>query len=173
MAIERKTMLMAAAAMIVLWPVLDATAAAGQSRRKPAPTAKAKPKPATSSVAPTPAAKPVPQAAPVAAVPGGTDPEPIGNIADWFPVDSYPPQARALGMEGRTEFALDVDALGRITQCRILQTSGSELLDSATCTQAIINGRFRPGRDASGKAAPRAWHSAMRWKLTQGSDPEQ
>lgn len=174
MAIERKMMLAALAVVAVTMPFLDASAAGAQSRRKPAPSVKPKPKPATGNIATPPAAKPVsPAQATAAAAPSGTGPEPIGNIADWFPVESYPPQARALGMEGRTEFALDVDALGRITQCRILKTSGSELLDSATCTQAIINGRFRPGRDASGKAVPRAWQSSMRWKLTQDGDAEQ
>lgn len=171
---ERKAMLAGAVlAGSVCAAMLASDAADAQTRRQPSSRARVAPKPA-----PKVAAKPVAPAAavpapPPAPVPVGTDPQPVGNIADWFPAESYPPQARALGLEGRTAFALDIDALGRVTQCRVLQTSGSDLLDSATCTQAIINGRFRPGRDAAGKPVPRAWQSSMRWKLTQDSEVEQ
>lgn len=130
--------------------------------RKPTTPAPAKRTAPAAPSTPAPVATPVPAAA-------GTDPEPIGNIADWFPADSYPPQARALGLEGRVAFSLDIDARGRITQCHIIETSGSDLLDSAACTQAIINGRFRPGRDGAGQAVAKAWHSTMRWKLAAGA----
>ncbi|MBY0521086.1 MAG: energy transducer TonB, partial [Sphingomonas sp.] len=150
-------------------------AADAQSRRKPVARARAavgatKPVPAKPAKTPAVAAAPI---APPVAAPTGTPPQPVGKVADWFPIDSYPPQARALGLEGRTAFALDIDALGRITQCRVIETSGSELLDSATCTQAIVNGRFRPGRNAAGQAVPRAWQSSMRWKLAENSEREE
>lgn len=131
---------------------------------KPHPAAAAKPVAPTPT--PTPAPTPTPMPTPVAS---GTDPQPVGALADWFPADSYPPQARAKGIEGRVTFALDIDALGRITQCHVVEGSGSDLLDSATCTQAIINGRFRPGRDAAGKPVAKPWRSTMRWKLAEGA----
>lgn len=163
-AVERKTMLSAAAlglaALAISYPANAEPPR--KTRTKPAvksPVTPA-PKPATATAAPAP---------PPAPAPSGTDPEPIGNIADWFPADSYPPQARTLGLEGRVVFALDIDALGRITQCHVIEGSGSDLLDSATCTQAIINGRFRAGRDAAGKPVAKSWRSTMRWKLAQGA----
>ena len=161
-AVERKTMLGAMAlgvASLALTAAADAAPSRGARAKaavKPRPVAAAKP------AAPAPAPTPEP-------VPPGTDPEPIGNIGDWFPADSYPPQARALGLEGRVAFALDIDARGRITQCHVLEKSGSDLLDSATCTQAIINGRFRPGRDDAGKPVAKPWRSTMRWKLAEGA----
>lgn len=165
-AVERKTMLGAialGAAALALAATADAVPPRGTQAKasvKPRPAAAAKP----ANPAPTPTPTPAP--APVAS---GTDPEPVGVLADWFPADSYPPQARALGIEGRVTFALDIDARGRITQCHILEGSGSDLLDSATCTQAIINGRFRPGRDAAGKPVAKPWRSTMRWKLAEGT----
>lgn len=169
---ERKTMLATLLLTGALAGLMIGDAADAQSRRKPAARPRTaavatKPVPAKAVVAP-PAAAPTP-----APVPSGTDPQPVGKVADWFPIDSYPPQARALGQEGRTAFALDIDALGRITQCRVLETSGSDLLDSATCTQAIINGRFRPARDAAGTPVARAWQSAMRWKLAESAESEE
>lgn len=167
---ERKTMLATLLLMGALFSLLIGDAVDAQSRRKPA----ARPRTAAVAAKPVPAKAVVaPPAAPPAPAPSGTDPQPVGKVADWFPIDSYPPQARALGLEGRTAFALDIDALGRITQCRVLETSGSDLLDSATCTQAIINGRFRPGRDAAGKPMARAWQSAMRWKLAESAEREE
>ena len=162
-AVERKTMLGIVALGLAGLAISYAANAEPprKTRAKPAVKSPATPaaKPATAATAPAP---------PPAPVPSGTDPEPIGNIADWFPADSYPPQARALGLEGRVVFSLDIDALGRITECHVIEGSGSDLLDSATCTQAIINGRFRAGRDAAGKPVAKSWRSTMRWKLAVG-----
>mgnify|MGYP003392285159 FL=1 len=92
--------------------------------------------------------------------------EPIGNPGDWFPPESYPPDARIASQEGRTEFSLDIDAAGRITGCNIIGSSGSDLLDSTTCSQLILNGSFKPARDRNGKPMPGKWNSAMRWQLS-------
>lgn len=92
--------------------------------------------------------------------------EPVGNPGDWFPPESYPPDARIASQEGRTEFSLDIDAAGRITGCNITGSSGSDLLDSTTCSQLILNGQFKPARDRNGKAMPGKWNSAMRWQLS-------
>lgn len=90
---------------------------------------------------------------------------PIGNPADWFPADAYPPEARAAGIQGRTEFKLDLDSQGRITECDIAKSSGSPLLDSTTCALLVSNGRFKPAHDASGRAVAGMWSSAMVWQL--------
>jgi len=98
--------------------------------------------------------------------------KPIGKPGEWFPLDSYPPEARAAGQEGRTVFALDIDARGRIMACHILASSGSDLLDSTTCSQLTANGRFEPARDANGKPIAGQWRSAMRWQLQAGASNE-
>jgi TonB family protein len=100
------------------------------------------------------------------AVPAGAPmATPIGNPASWFPADAYPPEAKAKGEQGRTEFKLELDPQGRITECDIAQTSGSPLLDSTTCALLVTNGRFKPAHDASGKAVAGFWQSAMVWQL--------
>lgn len=106
-----------------------------------------------------------PNSSPSAPEAVATGVQPIGNPGDWFPVESYPSEAKAAGQEGRTQFSLDVDALGRITSCNILVSSGSELLDSTTCIQLISNGRFKPAHDRTGKPIAGVWTSAMRWQL--------
>jgi len=104
--------------------------------------------------------------------PAGTPPQPIGRVADWFEADSYPPQARAKAQEGQTVYAVDLDAQGRILRCNVVQSSGSDLLDSTTCTQVISNGRFRPARDAAGKPVAGRYQGSMRWKLVDGPASE-
>ncbi|MCM8731457.1 TonB family protein [Hephaestia sp. GCM10023244] len=97
--------------------------------------------------------------------PEASTPAPIGNPADWFAGDSYPPAAKAAGAEGRTGFAVDVDAKGRVTSCSITESSGTALLDSTTCALVVMNGRFSPAHDAAGKAIAGVWTSSMLWKL--------
>lgn len=92
-------------------------------------------------------------------------PSPIGNPADWFPADAYPPAAKASGAEGRTGFAVNVDAKGRVTSCSITESSGTPLLDSTTCALVVMNGRFTPAHDAAGTAVAGVWNSSMRWQL--------
>lgn len=98
--------------------------------------------------------------------PDAPAPTPIGDPASWFPVDAYPPTAKAAGAEGRTVFSVNVDAKGRVTSCNILQSSGTPLLDSTTCALVVTNGHFNPAVDASGKPVQGVWKSAMRWQLS-------
>jgi len=94
---------------------------------------------------------------------------PIGSPADWFPANAYPAEAKAKGLEGRTEFKLEIDPQGRITECDIAQSSGSPLLDSTTCALLVTNARFKPAHDASGRAVAGEWRSAMVWKLANAA----
>jgi len=95
------------------------------------------------------------------------EPTPIGNPGDWFPPESYPAAAKVAAQQGRTAFSLDIDAAGRIMACNIIESSGSELLDSTTCSQLITNGRFKPALNANGKPVAGIWRSAMRWQLSE------
>lgn len=108
-----------------------------------------------------------PVSAQTAAAPASTAPlaTPIGNPASWFPASAYPPEAKAAGVQGRTEFKLELDPQGRITECDIAKSSGSALLDSTTCALLVTNGRFKPAHDASGNAVAGVWQSAMVWQL--------
>src|SRR3546814_15872693 len=89
-----------------------------------------------------------------------SSPAPFGNPADWFPADAYPPAAKASGAEGRTGFAVDIDAKGRVTSCSITESSGTALLDSTTCALVVMNGRFTPAHDAAGTAVAGVWNSS-------------
>jgi len=99
-------------------------------------------------------------------------PTPIGDPTSWVTAADYPPSASAAGNQGRTVFALDVDAKGRVMGCRILQSSGFPLLDNTTCAAMVTNARFKPAAGADGRPVAGAWESAMDWRLNEMGDEE-
>ncbi|MFA5988632.1 MAG: energy transducer TonB [Sphingomonas sp.] len=100
---------------------------------------------------------------------GGTAPMPINDPASWTSIEDYPDEARVAEQEGRTVFSLELDDMGRITQCNIVESSGFPLLDSATCSAIIRNAVFRPALDAHDKPIASTWRSGMRWQLKNGA----
>jgi outer membrane biosynthesis protein TonB len=58
---------------------------------------------------------------------------PLGYPGQWIRPDDYPPTALRQNVEGNTEFRLSVDRLGKPVACTILISSGSGILDDATC----------------------------------------
>jgi TonB family protein len=74
------------------------------------------------------------------------------NKQGMFSADDYPIGAVLLEQEGTAVVSLDVDDRGRVTSCAIQQSSGSAMLDSATCRIFQKRAKFAPARDASGRA---------------------
>jgi len=90
-----------------------------------------------------------------------------GNLAPYFSDDDYPPEAIRRGEQGITAFTLEVDEAGRVSACRVTRSSGSALLDEATCRLASVRARFAPARDRRGRAVPDRISSRMRWVLPE------
>ncbi|MFM9828201.1 MAG: TonB family protein [Sphingomonas sp.] len=99
-------------------------------------------------------------------------PRVIGNPADWFTNDDYPPSARRAGIEGRVKMRLLIDPDGRVGRCDIVSTSGSAELDAVTCRSAEEKGHFVPAKDQAARAI---WSQylppAVRWKLEEVTPP--
>jgi TonB family protein len=74
------------------------------------------------------------------------------NPANWFPESAYPAEAKRKGEQGRVVVKLAIDSTGTPTGCTVVSSSGSAGLDEATCRLAVTNGKFRPARDAQGRA---------------------
>lgn len=90
---------------------------------------------------------------------------PLTEEASWFPVQAYPAEARAAGVQGTVAVALDVSDAGLVVGCHIEKTSGSIALDAATCGSAMRNGRFTPATD-KGKPIPGTWHiRRVNWQI--------
>lgn len=68
-------------------------------------------------------------------------------------------------MSGTARFTLDVDHNGRVSDCRITQSSGHAELDEATCALIAKRARFKPAKDGNGNLASGSYSSAIRWQL--------
>lgn len=92
---------------------------------------------------------------------GGSDPAWIGGA---IRNSDYPREARRSGAEGTVETEIAVDAKGRPSGCTVIASSGSAVLDEATCRLILHRFRFAPARDAAGRAMPgtafydQEWH---------------
>lgn len=93
-------------------------------------------------------------------------PEPIGSPASWVSPNDYPKEARKNGETGRVKVRLDVDTDGKVTRCQVVTSSRSQSLDAATCERAGARARFRPARDAAGKAVPAIRIMTFMWLMT-------
>ncbi|WP_293971777.1 energy transducer TonB [Sphingomonas sp.] len=90
---------------------------------------------------------------------------PDGDRAGWVTTDDYPPSALREGVEGIVGIDVAIDARGRVTACTVTGSSGSDLLDQATCRLYARRAHFRPALDEAGQ--PTASHRAdrVRWQI--------
>lgn len=77
-------------------------------------------------------------------------PKDPGNF-DWMDDKDYPQAAMAEDQAGDVVARLSVDAKGKVTDCRVVASSGSKPLDEVTCKKALAKGRFIPAVGANGK----------------------
>ncbi len=119
--------------------------------------------------APTVVAPPAPPAPPPA------PPAPRGPtkraqpIARSFVVseDDYPSASRRAGEEGTTGIQVTVGTNGRVSNCKVLRSSGSSRLDEAACRIAERRWRFRPA-ELDGEKVEETIRRNYRWQLQEG-----
>ena len=78
----------------------------------------------------------------------------------------YPAAAIRAGEQGDVGFRLDVGSDGRVAQCTVTSSSGSAILDSATCRMLTRRARFTPATDASAMPIEASTTGAIRWRLS-------
>ncbi len=93
-----------------------------------------------------------------------TDPVPI-MIENWITWKDYPnsPVRPDPWPEGRVEFRLRVNALGKVSACQITKSSGYERLDKVTCKILLRRARFKPAKNADGEAIEGSYISYIEW----------
>jgi protein TonB len=90
-------------------------------------------------------------------------PQPI-NPGRWLTDSDYPSSARRQGIHGMTTFRLDVDASGKVTNCTVTGSSGSDLLDRTTCDLLLKRARFVPAQDGWGRNIPFTFTNRFVWR---------
>jgi TonB family protein len=106
-----------------------------------------------------------------AAAPNATPAQSPANLASYISNDDYPADAMRRGAQGRVRFTLDVDATGAVGGCTITQSSNDASLDEATCRLLSERARFRPARDATGRAVPDHYSASILWRLETDYSP--
>ncbi|MBO9623429.1 MAG: energy transducer TonB [Sphingomonas sp.] len=89
---------------------------------------------------------------------------PQGDPATWFSTDDYPTAALRHGTQGTVAFGVEVDRSGNLTRCFIVKSSGSPVLDSATCAIMRERARFAPAIDSAGQPVRSRYLSRVRWQ---------
>jgi protein TonB len=88
--------------------------------------------------------------------------------AQMFSNDDYPRSALRKHQQGRVCYRITVGTNGRITECRINQSSGYPVLDAITCKIAQERMHFIPAHDEAGNPTVDYYDLAVEWRLPSG-----
>lgn len=84
---------------------------------------------------------------------------PLSSPGEWIATEDYPKEALNSGIEGIVDFSLSVAKDGNVSDCIILQSSGSDVLDKETCSLLTVRARFEPAETSS------TYQSRVSWKI--------
>ena len=82
----------------------------------------------------------------------------------WFDLNDYPTKAFAREWQGVTYFAVIVAPDGRAVDCKILKSSGYEMLDRSACWVPMKRARFTPAIGADGRPTYGVYRSQVVWQ---------
>lgn len=97
---------------------------------------------------------------------------PSTNPATWVTTADYPLAALRENLEGTVDFMLAVGPDGRVSECSIRGSSGSDLLDGTTCDLVRQRAVFVAAQDASGHPVAGTYRNRVRWMIPRPPRPE-
>jgi len=97
---------------------------------------------------------------------------PAGNAGDWIRSEDYPVAAMVDGVQGMSALLIDVDVDGRVTNCTISASSGSDALDETACNLVRQRARFTPAKDKKSKPVPDRVPQRIYWRLPNPNPPQ-
>lgn len=90
---------------------------------------------------------------------------PKNGPTGWVTTDDYPLRALRREWEGTVNYALQVGTDGRVDECRILSSSGHDVLDEATCRWVERRARFDAAIDGTGAQIAGSYRGAVTWQI--------
>ena len=87
------------------------------------------------------------------------------QVAGSIGNEDYPRAALVDRAQGTVEFSFTVLPNGSISNCRITRSSRNAALDATTCRLALRRFRFRPARDAAGRAISSEVDGEQLWSI--------
>lgn len=116
----------------------------------------------------------IPPPPPVAAPPPPAPPPPPvvnkaagakGNPASWITNDDYPASSLRAEEEGTVAIAWDINAAGRVENCRVTASSGFAALDRAACAALTRKARYSPALDQAGNPMRSSSSRRVTWRI--------
>ncbi len=120
----------------------------------------------------TPATDPAPQTPPAAEAKAPKVPDVFGpnqpvqpwvHPSRWFTDADYPSRAIRNEEAGLVRYRLMVGPNGRASDCKVIVSSGSAILDSETCKIAMRRARFSPATDDKGTPVLGEYRGFVEW----------
>lgn len=88
-----------------------------------------------------------------------------GKLASLFSADDYPVDAQMRGEQGTVGVRIQIDPEGKVSGCDVVQSSGSQSLDTTTCKILQERARFSPARDENGTPVSDTYSQRITWVL--------
>jgi protein TonB len=90
---------------------------------------------------------------------------PRGNPGNWITESDYRTRWISEGLSGTASFTLEIDASGRVSDCRITGSTGHDVLDGATCRLLERRARFNPARTGDGAKVTGSYSGTISWEI--------
>jgi len=88
-----------------------------------------------------------------------------GDPHTWITNDDYPPEAVRLEQQGVSGIAWTINEQGRVENCHVVSSSGSQVLDDTACRLMTRRGRYSPAKDQAGNPIKQTSSLRFRWVL--------
>jgi len=87
------------------------------------------------------------------------------GATSFFSTDDYPEDALRRDEQGTTGARVHVGTDGRVTDCKVIESSGSASIDSQTCSIIRARFRFEPARTSDGRTVASFTYQRIRWEM--------
>lgn len=118
------------------------------------------PQPGIGPVIEIPRPSPMPSFEPVAA-------KPRNDPSRWLTNADYRPSWSRQELTGLAKFRLEIAANGKVSDCRVIGSTGHSQLDEATCNLVSRRARFEPARGANGEPVAGSYTGSVLWELPE------
>jgi TonB family protein len=89
------------------------------------------------------------------------------DMLSWFTADDYPGDAARKGIESQLQFRVNVDASGRVTNCRIITAVQAPEINDRICAIMRARARFKPAELADGTKVPDYFGNTIVFRMSQ------
>jgi TonB family protein len=87
------------------------------------------------------------------------------NLVMIFTTNDYPSAALRQGEQGTAGVYFRIGTDGRVSDCRVAESSGSTTLDAQTCAIIVRRARYQPAKTKTGEVVASIGFQRIRWEM--------